>query len=169
MPIPFGQTVRLWRAHRGLTQAQLAQAAGLPRPNLSAIERGRREVSLGTLRALAVALEITPGTLADGVAPGAPAAPVRLSRAALERVAGAVVPGHRRLRNPIEEDLAAILRQLTRAHVRAAAHRGSPPRGTIRADETAWLRARACYPPELVRTLLERVDDRIRVHGPLPD
>lgn len=64
--IPFGQAVLLWRLHRGLTQQTLAVKARVPRSNLSAIERGKREVSLRTLRSLALALEVRPGVLADG-------------------------------------------------------------------------------------------------------
>ena len=66
---PFGQTLFLWRLDRHLSQAALAQRAGIPRPNLSLMERGKREVTLGTLRALAVALDVRPGILADGVLP----------------------------------------------------------------------------------------------------
>jgi transcriptional regulator with XRE-family HTH domain len=60
---PFGETVLAWRLARGMTQAALARAACIPRPNLSAIERGDREVTLKTLRALALALEVRPGVL----------------------------------------------------------------------------------------------------------
>lgn len=71
--LPFGETVLAWRLARGLTQAALANLARVSRPNLSAIERGQREVTLGTLRALAVALDVRPGVLVDGVSPGGPA------------------------------------------------------------------------------------------------
>lgn len=169
MGLPFGQTVRLWRLTRRLTQAQLASAAGVPRPNLSAIERGKREVSLTTLRALAVALEVTPGALADGMAPEAPQGSLRLSREALERIADAIVPGRRILRDPVERDLAALLGRLSLTRIRAASRHGRRAHAGVRADEAAWLRAHACYPPELIRTLLERVDDRLRAHGPLPN
>ena len=86
--LPFGQTVRVWRVHRGMTQQQLAQAAHIPRPNLSAIEQGKREVSLSTLRALALALEVQPGVLVDGIPPslsGGMSSP--FSRKALEEIA----------------------------------------------------------------------------------
>ena len=66
---PFGETVLLWRLQRGLTQKELARRAGVPRPNLSAIERGQLEVSLKTVRALALALGVRPGVLVDGIAP----------------------------------------------------------------------------------------------------
>ncbi|HMF41326.1 MAG TPA: helix-turn-helix transcriptional regulator, partial [Polyangia bacterium] len=68
---PFGETVLAWRLARGMTQAELGRAARIPRPNLSAIERGDREVTLKTLRALALALDVRPGVLADGIPPEA--------------------------------------------------------------------------------------------------
>ena len=87
---PFGETVLAWRLTRGMTQAQLARAAKLPRPNLSAIERGDREVTLRTLRALALALDVRPGALVDGETPGAGPP---LTRTQMERIANAAAHG----------------------------------------------------------------------------
>ncbi len=88
---PFGESVLAWRLARRMTQAALATAARIPRPNLSAIERGDREVTLKTLRALALALDIRPGVLADGVMPAGDPKP--MGRECLERVARAAALG----------------------------------------------------------------------------
>ena len=85
--VPFGETILLWRLARGMSQAELAQAAPMSRPNLSAIERGDREVTLRTLRRLALALDVRPGILVDGIVPAAAGRP--LGRRALERIASA--------------------------------------------------------------------------------
>ena len=45
--------VRVWREHRGLTQKQLAQAAGISVAYLSQIESGKRVGSTGVLATLA--------------------------------------------------------------------------------------------------------------------
>jgi DNA-binding XRE family transcriptional regulator len=45
--------VRVWREHRGLTQQQLAQAAGISVPYLSQIESGKRVGSTDVLAAIA--------------------------------------------------------------------------------------------------------------------
>jgi DNA-binding XRE family transcriptional regulator len=45
--------VRVWREHRGLTQHQLAQAAGISVPYLSQIESGKRAGSTDVLAAIA--------------------------------------------------------------------------------------------------------------------
>ena len=166
MGLPFGQAVRVWRAHRGMTQARLAAAAGLPRPNLSAIERGQREASLTTLRALASALRVSPGTLVDGIVPALPQDPARLRRPALERIANASVSG-RPLHDPTEQALAAALRLV-------AGNR--PPDGwprralrrQRRASQTAWLQLTAWCPPAVLQSLVQRVEDRLRRHEPIP-
>jgi len=153
MALPFGQTLLLWRRQRGLTQQQLAATAGLPRPNLCAIEQGRREVSLTTLRALALALDVPAGALVDGLSPGAGKSP-SFSRAALERIAEAVAVG-RPLRHPAERDVADLLKSVVGLRAR---------RGGKRRAEAAWLTLQSRYPREVVQTLLERIDGHRRLH-----
>ena len=55
--------VKVYRTHRGLTQKQLAEAAGIHAVYLSQIERGRRTGSARTLAAIAEALEVDVGAL----------------------------------------------------------------------------------------------------------
>jgi DNA-binding XRE family transcriptional regulator len=51
--------IRVWRKHRGLTQQQLAEAAGISVPYLSQIESGGRKGSTDVLAAIARALDLT--------------------------------------------------------------------------------------------------------------
>jgi DNA-binding XRE family transcriptional regulator len=51
--------VRIWREHRGLTQQQLADAAGISTPYLSQIESGKRTGSPEVLSAIAAVLHLT--------------------------------------------------------------------------------------------------------------
>lgn len=153
MALPFGQTLLLWRRHRGLTQQQLAAAAGLPRPNLSAIEQGRREVSLTTLRALAMALDVPAGALVDGLSPGG-RKPPPFSRAALERIAEAVALS-RPLHRPAEQEVTDLLKSIVGQGAR---------RGGKRHAEASWLTLQARYPREVVQTLLERIEGHRRLH-----
>ncbi|QYH38461.1 helix-turn-helix transcriptional regulator [Algoriphagus sp. NBT04N3] len=53
----FGQRIRLVRKEKGLSQEELAEKSGLNRPYISAIEQGKRNVSLEVMEKLAVALE----------------------------------------------------------------------------------------------------------------
>ncbi|MBC8132615.1 MAG: helix-turn-helix transcriptional regulator [Deltaproteobacteria bacterium] len=166
--LPFAETVLAWRLARGMTQADLARASGVARPNLSAIERGDREVTLKTLRALAAALNVRPGVLADGCAPntGAPA----LTRASLERIAAAATDDNQTLAVPREAALARNLR--TTISARIASSTNAKAKGPImgkdpnrsrqsrtirgRAADRAYFFLRATEAPEAVASLIER-------------
>ena len=166
--LPFSQTLWLWRTHRGLTQEALARYARIPRPNLSAMERGRREISLGTLRSLALALGVRPGVLADGVPPGVPEAQaLPRSREALERIAGAVVSG-KRLPDAAQQQLAQALAQITKNRLAASGRRPGARRHT-RAAQAAWIWVQAAYPPAVIQNLLQRIEDAQRRHDPSAD
>ena len=161
--LPFGQSVWLWRLDRGLTQGELARLSRISRPNLSAIERGQREVTLKTLRALAVALNIRPGLLADGVGPDSSRLPSTPSRAAMERIAKAVV-GRISVRDKQEQVLVELLRLLMKHRVGTRGGKGLLRREK-RATDQAWLLLCSRYPPEVVRSLLQRIQDRLNLHG----
>lgn len=160
--LPFNEVLRQWRLERGLTQGELAQRARVPRPNLCAMERGKRDVSLSTLRALAVGLGLQPGILADGVPPGAEGGSAVWSRRRLERIADAVVSG-RALANRREQTIADLLRHVMAARLRAARPGwGAGGRGRP-AQKAAWVRLKSQCPPAVLRNLLERVDGRGRL------
>jgi transcriptional regulator with XRE-family HTH domain len=55
----FGNKLRAERKHRGLTQHGLSLRAGLSLTYVGEIERGKRMISLDTLRRLAGALDLT--------------------------------------------------------------------------------------------------------------
>lgn len=50
--------VRVWRQHREMSQAQLAEAASISQGYLAQIETGKREGTLGLYRSLADALGV---------------------------------------------------------------------------------------------------------------
>ena len=161
--LQLSQTVWLWRRHRGLTQEALAQRARIARPNLSAIERGKREVTLGTLRALAAGLDVRAGVLADGVAPSAlEKNAAQLSRASLERIAEAALRGAP-VRDKEERRLADALRLVARPRLLAARPRGPRFGGGKRKANAAWLWLETTYPPAVIQSLLQRIADRQRL------
>lgn len=59
----FARNVRHFRTLRGLTQHELAIAAGLSRTFISQIERGRFSVTLETIGALSAGLDVVPAEL----------------------------------------------------------------------------------------------------------
>lgn len=50
--------IKIIRKYRGLTQDELAAAAGLSRPYLTEIETGRKEGSIRSLKSIAKALDV---------------------------------------------------------------------------------------------------------------
>ena len=56
-PEDIGATLRAERARRGLTQAEVARAAGVSKALISHVERGRRSPSMKVLQAIAAVLE----------------------------------------------------------------------------------------------------------------
>jgi transcriptional regulator with XRE-family HTH domain len=65
----IGRRVREWRVARELSQRQVAYAAGVSQPALSAYEAGKREPRLTTASRLAAALDISLQDLTEGVPP----------------------------------------------------------------------------------------------------
>ena len=150
---PFGETVLAWRLVRGMTQAELASTARIARPNLSAIERGDREVTLKTLRALALALDVRPGLLVDGVMPGRDELP--LTRERLERVSAAAASG-RTLDDPRENALAAQLKAVTSSRRRTASRRQR-----TRAADRAYLLLKGMEDDATLASLFDRIGGKV--------
>ncbi len=95
---PLGARVRELRRNRGWTLEELAHAAGVHATHLSAVERGKRNPTIGVLAKLADALEVEIASLF-----GTPSAvPAKSLRAELRRRAETLEP----------EALARVLRVL---------------------------------------------------------
>lgn len=163
--IPFAETVLLWRLERGLTQNELAKKAGIPRPNLSAIERGKREVSLRTIYKLARALDLNPGALVDGLPPGKTNFEQNLTREAMERIAKAVVLGIN-LPNPNERKLAEQLTHLTKARLAAVKTRKADKSKRLpdRKTDIVWLTLVSRYSPGIIKSMVTRISEYAQTH-----
>jgi transcriptional regulator with XRE-family HTH domain len=71
----LGQNIRRLRRARGLSQEQLAEAAGLHRGTIHVLENGHREPRASTIVRLSAVLECQPSAFYEGIEwiPGAPA------------------------------------------------------------------------------------------------
>lgn len=65
--VRFGRRVRALRRAKGLSQEDFAFAVEIDRTYLSGIERGKRNVALRNIEAIAGALEISLSELFDGM------------------------------------------------------------------------------------------------------
>jgi transcriptional regulator with XRE-family HTH domain len=63
----FGQRIRELRIAQGLTQEDLAELSDLDRTYVNGIERGKRNVGLRNVGALAIALRVPPTQLFEGI------------------------------------------------------------------------------------------------------
>ncbi len=158
--LSIGRAVYLWRTERRLTQEQLARATGISRPNLSDLERGKRELSLKSLRLLASALHVTSGTLVDGIPPLADQGPVQFSRQNLDRIADAVF-GEEKVSGQ-EARVADLLKILSQSRISAALKTAHKPLGKRRVN-AAWAQFKSGLSKETAQALLQRIEDRERL------
>jgi len=68
--VQFGKTVRKFRKEKGISQEELADAAGLDRSYVGGIERGERNVSLLNIIKIAAGLRIPPARFLEGFVRG---------------------------------------------------------------------------------------------------
>lgn len=61
----FGRNLKLHRRRAGLSQAALAALLGIDRAHVSAMERGRQNVTIVTLWHVSVALNVQPAMLLE--------------------------------------------------------------------------------------------------------
>ena len=146
--LAIGQNIASERLKKGITQAQLARAAGVSQPNLSAIEKGRRDMTIATLRRISAALGVSAARL---LGEGAPVTRVfALTRPRIERIA-------RLIARPValgdgEEDrVARLFRQI----LPAPGAKRRPAKKTLR----SWLELRALFDQNQIRSILARIRD----------
>lgn len=158
LPSSIGRVIELWRRERNLTQEELAERAGVPRPNLSMIEQGARDLTLSTLRRLAGALEIKPGLLADGISPQS-AREKPWSRESLDRIARYLL-GYRVELRPREREAAESFRPLIRRKLalKNALFRSPPLGKPAQTQRGRGLGFQAFFQIEEIRNLISRID-----------
>lgn len=61
----FAENVRRLRKARGLSQEELAEAAGVHRTYIGMLERAEKNVTIYNIERIAIALDVPPGRLLD--------------------------------------------------------------------------------------------------------
>ena len=150
----LGQVIYIWRSHRKMTQTELAQRSGVSRPNLSTLEQGGRDVTVATLRRIADALSVKPGTLIDDVLPDERELNQDWTREKLDRIAkwvsGVKVPLSKE-----ERKFAIILKTLVK---RKIGQKGAIHSRTSRDENIKWILLKQQFGERSVTNLLSRID-----------
>lgn len=144
-----------------MSQEALSKKAGIPRPNLAAIEKGKREPSLPTLRALASSLGIDAGTLVNGVAPIHFGGSI-FSRRSQELIVKAIFSRNVRYLNAEQKLISSLLSNIVRNKINSKNKKFSKGllknRGAYIKD---WLLLKAAIESPLVNKLLAQIDKYI--------
>lgn len=135
----IGDRIMGWRRFRGMTQAILAEKAGLTRPYVSRLERGDADPALSSLRRLAEALDISTGRLIDEAPPHR-----RLNRHEIDALArGALQPGKSSSQNQAEiRSLARVVKNRRRALGLYKPRKSGRPEESSGKHSVRWLKAR---------------------------
>ena len=160
--ITFGDNILLWRLHRSLSQEQLAALSNLPRPNLSDIEKGKQDVTLSTIRSLANALKVSPGTLVNAEPPKPEQWKKDLTRESMERIANSVArgtyPG-----DPAERHISTLLKEVLHCSLQSVQTRKRHLPLPGRKSDRAWLLLRALYPAAILNSLIMRTLEHVEI------
>lgn len=146
--LEIGQNIYSARLRRAMTQSALAEATGIPQPNLSKVERGQKDLTVSTLMRIARALDLKPGELLEADRSEA-RPPISLSRPVIEKLARAVVEKGVRL-DASQAELVRLLRLLVPRPGRAP---------SIKKTQAAWLKLKDLLGRTEIRAVLERVRD----------
>lgn len=157
--VTFGENIYLWRAFRGLNQEELAKKADIPRPNLSAIEGGKREITLTTLRSLAAALDVSPGNLVNGTAP-LYFNKAMFSRKSLENITQITLGKAVKFSTAQEKSISAMLSSIITNKINAEEKKYA---NTLKGRQSYiinWLMLKSAVGRETLNNLLSRLDKR---------
>lgn len=110
--VPIGHQIYKKRLERGMTQAELAQKAGIPQPNLSNIEKGRQDITISTLRRIAYGLGVEIADFFQKAVRIKNKRYLSLSRSFLERMACAIATNEKANLSRKEQRVARLFQGL---------------------------------------------------------
>ena len=146
--IPIGHQIYLKRLERHLTQAEFAVIAGIAQPNLSNIEKGKQDVTVSTLRKIAAALNVHPGTFFSDFddAPKSSSSRRKIEHIAKQVAAKTSSP------EPHQDAVVRLYQNVL------------PYKGRVRARELqrSWLELRKRFNSQEINSVHERVEEHKR-------
>ncbi len=157
----LGSNVYLYRRALGWTQQELARKAGIPRPNLSAIEKGKRDATVSTVHKIARTLGVKAGDLVDGRPPRLPENVE--SRDVLEAIADVLITGDQKKLSKIQRTIASLLGGLVHERISAAGFHDRFPRRDAKKMERDWSLLKNILPQTALNSLLQRLDKRLQI------
>ncbi len=161
--IGLAENIYLWRIFRKLSQEELAKNTGIPRPNLSAIESGKREPSIRTLRLLANSLKISPGMLINGTPP-IDFKKCDLSRDSLEAIVYASFNKTTNRLSPYQKTINSILSGVIKNKINAKKKVNRNIRRYRRTYINNWLMLKASLERDALNNLLARLDKKLTLY-----
>lgn len=133
----------------------MAARSGVSRPNLSAIEQGARDLTIGTLRRIALVLGVSAGALVDGIGPWPVIPRSLLGRDALDRIAK-LATGQSLRASALERRIAKDLASIMKSKMRLLGPKKN--RGNVRANNPAMLRLKSELGQVVFENLIRRVE-----------
>ena len=140
-----GDLIYLKRLEKGLTQSELAEKARVPQSNLSDIEKGKRDITVSTLRKIAAGLDAHPRDFfEDEELPKQG----QMSRHKIEHLAG-IIAGKKAPIHPDEKELAGLFQAVL------------PKRGRTYVHDMnkSWLVLRRRFSASEIASIYERSDE----------
>ena len=159
---PAGQMILQWRNAKGLTQFEVARRSGVSRPNLSAIEQGARDLTVETLRRIALALGIKAGMIIDGIGPTPVIEKETLDRAALDRISRSAAGESVRV-SGWERRVALDFALIMRSKSSRPGFQKKP--GGARAENSASMRLKSEVGPKLFEHLIHRIEKHLSLRA----
>jgi len=143
------QKLEILRIQKELTQKEVSLRTGIAQANLSRIEKGKQDPTLSTFLKICRALEVRPSEVLEEPSTEPP---LHLTRSSLERIAKGVLDPSLEL-SPREREISELLRILI-PDLESRRRRLSAKK-----IYSAWYQLKKRAPEELIRTLVERVED----------
>ena len=149
--LEIGFSIYYYRLEKGMTQTELARKAGVPQPNLSNIEKGKKDITLTTLKRLSLALEVPAAILIDEGAGADKSGKIQFGREMLEKLAKRIAVSDGTMLGGKADEIVRLFSLLLPARSRQ-----KPSSAEV---QRAWIQLRKRLSADEIRAIYQRVQD----------